>query len=208
MWNNLREICFPFLSHISQLGRGRYRSTFAPPTFILCQHHLNARVNNMIFVTEGSACGLIDYMTDPSLEQVHLASLKHDQFWRYCVQHLRTSYETSNSQQTYLIFAGDRGPACYEAFVGRGRINSSPLGQNGRLLADDILRCIFVNEKFCILVNISVKFALKGPIDKKHSIGLDNGWTPNRREAIIWTNADPIHWRIIAALGEMMQDKF
>ena len=33
-------------------------------------------------------------------------------------------------------------------------------------------------------------------------IGLDNGLAPNRRQAIIWTNADPIHWRIYAALGE------
>ena len=34
-----------------------------------------------------------------------------------------------------------------------------------------------------------------------YSIGLDNGLAPNRRQAIIWTNADPIHWRIYAALG-------
>ena len=33
------------------------------------------------------------------------------------------------------------------------------------------------------------------------SIGLDNGLAPNRRQAIIWTNADPIHWRIYAVLG-------
>ena len=33
------------------------------------------------------------------------------------------------------------------------------------------------------------------------SIGLDNGLAPNRRQAIIWTNADPIHWRIYATLG-------
>ena len=32
-------------------------------------------------------------------------------------------------------------------------------------------------------------------------IGLDNGLAPNRRQAIIWTNADMIHWRIYAALG-------
>ena len=32
-------------------------------------------------------------------------------------------------------------------------------------------------------------------------IGLDSGFTPNRQQAIIWTNADPIHWRIYAALG-------
>ena len=33
------------------------------------------------------------------------------------------------------------------------------------------------------------------------SIGLDNGLTPNGRQAIIWTNAAPILWRIYAALG-------
>ena len=32
-------------------------------------------------------------------------------------------------------------------------------------------------------------------------IGFDNGLTPNRRQAIIWTNADPIHWRIYVSLG-------
>ena len=34
----------------------------------------------------------------------------------------------------------------------------------------------------------------------KNNIGLDNGWAPNKREAIIRTNADPIHWRIFATL--------
>ena len=34
------------------------------------------------------------------------------------------------------------------------------------------------------------KFVPMGPIDK--SIGLDHGLAPNRRQAIIWTNADPI----------------
>ena len=33
------------------------------------------------------------------------------------------------------------------------------------------------------------------------SIGLDNGLAPIRRQAIIWTNSDPIYWRIYAALG-------
>ena len=32
------------------------------------------------------------------------------------------------------------------------------------------------------------------------NMGLDNGLAPNRRQAIIWTNVDPIHWRIYAAL--------
>ena len=33
------------------------------------------------------------------------------------------------------------------------------------------------------------------------SIGSDNGLAPNRRQAIIWTNAEWIHWHIYAALG-------
>ena len=33
------------------------------------------------------------------------------------------------------------------------------------------------------------------------SIGSDNGLIPSRRQAIIWTNADPVQCRIYAALG-------
>ena len=36
-----------------------------------------------------------------------------------------------------------------------------------------------------------------GPIN----IGSDNGLAPNKRQDIIWTNADPIHWSIYAVLG-------
>ena len=44
-------------------------------------------------------------------------------------------------------------------------INSSIPGQNGRLFADDIFRCISANEKFCILIKISLRFVPWGPID-------------------------------------------
>ena len=44
-------------------------------------------------------------------------------------------------------------------------INSSPPRQHGRHFADDIFRCNFVNEKFCILIQISMKFVPNGPID-------------------------------------------
>ena len=43
--------------------------------------------------------------------------------------------------------------------------NSSPPGQNGRYFPDDIFKCIFMNEKFCILIWISLKFVPKGPIN-------------------------------------------
>ena len=45
-----------------------------------------------------------------------------------------------------------------------------------------------------------LKFVPKGPIDNSYSIDLDNGLAPNRRKAIIWSNAVPIHWHIYAAL--------
>ena len=60
---------------------------------------------------------------------------------------------------------------------------------------------MFVNEKFYILIKISQEFVPKGSIDNNLSIGLDNGLAPKRRQAIILTNADLIHWCIYVALG-------
>ena len=74
------------------------------------------------------------------------------------------------------------------------RLPISPV-QNDRHFQDDIFKWFFMNEKLCILIPISLKFAPEG------LIGCDNGLAPNRWQAIIWTNTVPIHWRIYAALG-------
>ena len=83
---------------------------------------------------------------------------------------------------------------------------SSPAAQNGRHFASDIFRCILVNEMFILnsKLNLKSKFhkiCFQGPKWELTSTGLDNSRVPNRRQAIIWTNADPVHWRIYAALG-------
>ena len=52
-----------------------------------------------------------------------------------------------------------------------------------------------MNEKFCILIKISLTFVPKGPIDNPPAL------VYIRRQAIIWTNAGPINWRIYATLG-------
>ena len=39
--------------------------------------------------------------------------------------------------------------------------------QNGRRLADDIVKHIFLTENICILINISLKFVCRGPVDIK-----------------------------------------
>ena len=46
---------------------------------------------------------------------------------------------------------------------------------------------------------MSLKFVPEGPIDNKP--GLESALVPNRRHPIIWTNADPIHWRINTTPG-------
>ena len=80
--------------------------------------------------------------------------------------------------------------ACHQSYT------VIPPEQNGRHFADDIFECFFVNEKFLVLIKISLKFVPKVPIKSNPAFGLDNGLAPNRRHAIIWTNADPIYWRI------------
>ena len=41
-------------------------------------------------------------------------------------------------------------------------VNSSPSGQNGRLCANDIFICIFVNGKFCDLIHWHIRAVLVG----------------------------------------------
>ena len=40
-----------------------------------------------------------------------------------------------------------------------------PRNKMAAILADGIFRCILVNDEFCILIKISLKFVPKGPID-------------------------------------------
>ena len=50
----------------------------------------------------------------------------------------------------------------YESVI--SLVNSSPPGQNGCHFADAIFRCISVNEKFCILIWVSLNFVPMGLI--------------------------------------------
>ena len=66
----------------------------------------------------------------------------------------------------------------------------------GHHLPDDIFKCVFTNEKFCILIPISLKFVHKVSIDNKSVLVQIMAWW----QSIIWTNADPVHLHIYAAL--------
>ena len=41
---------------------------------------------------------------------------------------------------------------------------------NDHFFADDIFRCIFMNEKFRILIKISMKFVPNGPINNNPAL--------------------------------------
>ena len=51
-----------------------------------------------------------------------------------------------------------------------------PPGQNGRYFTDDIFRCFFLNEKFCILIKISLKFVPKDPIENNPTLVQIMAW--------------------------------
>ena len=54
-----------------------------------------------------------------------------------------------------------------------------PLDKMAAILADDIFKHIFLNDKLWILIEISLKFIPKGPIDNNPAL------VPNRQQAII-----------------------
>ena len=53
--------------------------------------------------------------------------------------------------------------------------SSSPPRENGCHVTDDIFKCIFMNEKYCILFFDS-KFVPNGPIDKKSALVQVMAW--------------------------------
>ena len=100
-----------------------------------------------------------------------------NQWWLLVKWVLRNQHQWKSSKQNKINFHLTKciwklSPAkCRPVFLFRPRcINSSPLGQNGRHFADDIFRCIFVNEKSCILTKISLKFVPMGPIDNNPAL--------------------------------------
>ena len=85
--------------------------------------------------------------------------------------------------------------------------NSSPTGQIVRHFADNIFRCIFMNEKFCILIRISLKFLPKRPIDNKSALVLVMAWRRTCDKPLAEPNADIVHWCIYPALGGWVNDE-
>ena len=78
-------------------------------------------------------------------------------------------------------------------------LNSSPPGQNGRHFPNNILKCIFMNGKFCMMIQISLKFVPNSPFNNIPALVQIMAWHWSGNK--IWTNADPVHWRMYTAQG-------
>ena len=65
-------------------------------------------------------------------------------------------------------------------------------------LCRQFCQCQMQNFVFCSKSHLSLFLRVDW---QKPSIGWDNGLVPNKQQAIIWTNAEPIHWRIYVAQG-------
>ena len=66
--------------------------------------------------------------------------------------------------------------ATYWCWVNIGLVNSTPPGQNARHFADAIFKRIFLNEKFRISIQTSLKSVPKGPIDNKSTLVQVMAW--------------------------------
>ena len=76
----------------------------------------------------------------------------------------------------------------------RKPINILRLRQNGQHFADDIFKCIFLNENVLISIKISLKFVLEGSFNNFPALVEIMG-----RQAIIWTNDGQVYWCIYAS---------
>ena len=76
-----------------------------------------------------------------------------------------------NVNENGTIFIGDNAfenDCKISPFLSRLQcVNSSPPGQNGCHFSYYAFKCIFMKEKFCILIPISLKFVPKGAINSK-----------------------------------------
>ena len=61
--------------------------------------------------------------------------------------------------------------------------------QNKRYFADDLFKCIFLNENILISKNY-LRFIPKGSINNIPAFLSDNGLTLTRRQATVWNNDD------------------
>ena len=92
-----------------------------------------------------------------------------------------------------------RTPDKFHHRVSRLHLTPPPPNKQHFTFTDDILKWFFCGWKVLCLIRIALNFVPKSPIES--ALGqIMHGLAPNRRQAITWTNADPVHWRSYVVL--------
>ena len=87
---------------------------------------------------------------------------------------------------------------CYLLTQGRNKMAA--------ILQKALLKFIMLTWNICILIEMSMTFVPVVPNEKNIDIGSNNGLASNRRQAVDWTNHDPVHWRIYASPAAPIAD--
>ena len=99
-----------------------------------------------------------------------------------------------NKSSWYIITFDNTGISWKGTWLPHLLINSPQPGQNDGLFADDIFRCILVNEKgFFILVKISMKFLPEGPINNNTALVQIMAWC--------WIGNKPLYEPMLTCVG-------
>ena len=80
-------------------------------------------------------------------------------------------------------------------------VNLSPPGHYGSNFADDIFICIFINEKFCVLIRILMKFVLKAPVDNNPALVQIMAWRRLGDKPLSDPMLTRFHWHIYVTRG-------
>ena len=102
----------------------------------------------------------------PRLHVLRHVSWVNSQFLsEYHFHGLVQKYYMSSTLQGIDIWHFSKKPSNCQANRAKLPFNTLRLRQNGHHFLDDIFKCIFLNENDWILIKISLKFVLKGPIN-------------------------------------------
>ena len=108
----------------------------------------------------------LSMITNVEFDQINL-TMKANSAWNFCCE-LHFSHFTCSIDGSVALMVENKPSAWNVQFHDKIRNTALKLIEadtNGRHFADDIFKCIFLNENVWIPIKISLKFVPKGPIN-------------------------------------------
>ena len=139
--------------------------------FDVTLEHLSKRINKLGWFFATICSWISRLIHNKRVCFVHFYWQTHRKKWILKTLNQRTTNSWKLDTCAYLIKQVNPStaklPLHFNGILAKLELLHTPHpGQNGRHFADDIFRCIFVNETFCIFIKFSLKFVLKGQLTK------------------------------------------